>query len=50
MFLLQVKPFYFGIDVIRSYFHTLSTAAINQNGGNPLEFQSNMKQKILDQN
>ena len=28
----------------------LSDTAINQNGGNSLEFQSNMKQKILDQN
>ena len=27
----------------------LSDTAINQNGGNSLEFQSNMKQKILDQ-
>ena len=28
----------------------LCDAAMNQNGGNSLEFQSNMKQKILDQN
>ena len=28
----------------------LSDTAINQNGGNSLEFQSNMKQKIIDQN
>ena len=28
----------------------LSDATMNQNGGNSLEFQSNMKQKILDQN
>ena len=28
----------------------LSDTAINQNGGNSFEFQSNMKQKILDQN
>ena len=27
----------------------LNDTAINQNGGNSLEFQSNMKQKILDQ-
>ena len=31
-------------------FSLLSDAAMNQNGGNSLKFQSNMKQKILDQN
>ena len=28
----------------------LSDTVINQNGGNSLEFQSNMKQEILEQN